>query len=147
MKVVAQADGLVRVGREGVRERLRFFWRRVSEAARFSPVRRSLLDRLLGSCSLQRSFGDHAFDGMTRSLSPYQLKPLNTSPLRDPGADTLEFQRVRACRAIRLFISATNVETHCVRLLDGETLTADMVMASACLPFLFCAVEIDGVLY
>jgi len=147
MNAVALADGFVRGGASGAREKLAAFWKAVSESARFSPVRRSLVDRLLGSWSLDRSPGYHAFDSLTRAVSPYQLNPLNMNPLRDLLAESIDFDCVRSCQAIRLFISATNVETGRVKVFHGAELNADMVMASACLPHLFQAVEIDGVPY
>ncbi|MDT8439971.1 MAG: patatin-like phospholipase family protein [Wenzhouxiangellaceae bacterium] len=147
MNAVALADGFVRGGPEGAREQLDSFWKSVSKSARFSPVRRSLVDRLLGSWSLDRSPGYHMFDALTRVVSPYQINPLNMNPLRDLIAESVDFDCVRSCQAIRLFISATNVETGRVKVFHGHQLTADMVMASACLPNLFQAVEIDGVPY
>jgi NTE family protein len=54
---------------------------------------------------------------------------------------------VRACKDIELFVCATNVETGRVRVFVGKELTADHVMASACLPQVFQAVEIDGAPY
>jgi NTE family protein len=147
MNAVALADGFVRGGPEGAREQLDAFWKAVSKSARYSPVRRSLVDRLLGSWSLDRSPGYHIFDALTRVVSPYQINPLNMNPLRDLIAESVDFDCVRSCQAIRLFISATNVETGRVKVFHGHQLTADMVMASACLPNLFQAVVIDGVPY
>ncbi len=147
MNAVAMADGLVRGGREGAREKLDSFWKAVSESARFSPVRRSLVDRLLGNWSLDHSPGYHTLDALTRSVSPYQLNPLNTNPLRDLIKETIDFDCVRSCQALKLFISATNVETGRVKVFQGHELTADMVMASACLPHMFQAVMIDGIPY
>lgn len=86
-------------------------------------------------------------DTMTRMFSPYQLNPLNMNPLRDVLEDCVDFDCVRHCNAIRLFISATNVETGRVKVFDSHKMTADMVMASACLPQLYQAVIIDGVPY
>lgn len=147
INAVALADGFVRGGAAGARGKLASLWKAVSESARFSPVRRSLIDRLFGSWSLDRSPGYHMFDSLTRAVSPYQLNPLKMNPLRDLIAETIDFDCVRSCQAIQLFISATNVETGRVKVFGGHELTADMVMASACLPHLFQAVEIDGVPY
>jgi NTE family protein len=72
---------------------------------------------------------------------------LNLNPLRDVVEAEIDFERVRACRSIRLFISATNVETGQLRVFHADELSVDVVMASACLPQIFQAVEIDGVPY
>jgi len=147
MNAVALADGYAAEGSAGARARLNEFWRAISRAARFSPVRRSLIDRLLGQWSLDGSPGYHLLEALTRTVSPYHLNPLNRNPLREVLENTVDFDRVRSSRAIRLFISATNVETGRVKVFSRDELTADMVMASACLPFMFQAVEIDGVPY
>jgi len=80
-------------------------------------------------------------------VSPYQLNPFNYNPLRDVVEAKVDFDRVRSCDQMKVFVSATNVETGRVKVFDRSTLTVDMVMASACLPFMFQAVEIDGVPY
>jgi NTE family protein len=79
--------------------------------------------------------------------SPYQLNPLNINPLRDLLALHVNFERVRSCNLIKLFVSATNVRSGRVKLFDKTKLTLDMVMASATLPYLFQAMEIEGEAY
>jgi NTE family protein len=147
MNAVALADGFTAGGRDRAREKLEQFWRAISHAARHSPIRRAPIDVMMGNWSLERSTGYQWMDMMTRMFSPYQLNPLDLNPLRDLVEETIDFDCVRHCTGIRLFISATNVETGRVRVFDSRTLTADMVMASACLPHLCKAVVIDGVPY
>ena len=147
MNAVVVADGLMRGGRDGARTCLRDFWQAVSEAGRGSPIQRSPIDVLMGSWSLDRSPGYHFFDLLHRMASPYDLNPFNLNPLRDLIDGVVDFERVRSCDKMKVFISATNVETGRVRVFDRGELTADMVMASACLPFMFQAVEIDGTPY
>lgn len=113
----------------------------------FCPVRRTPLDVFMGNWSLDHSPAYHAFDALTRLASPYQLNPMNMNPLRDVLESSVDFEEVRACTAFELFVSATNVETGRVKVFRRDQLTADMVMASACLPQLYQAVEIDGVPY
>ena len=144
MNAVVLADGLMRGGAEGARRRLRLFWDEVGKAAMLSPVQRGPFNILAGDWCLDTSLGYFFFDAFTRTLSPYDFNPLNINPLKDILERTVDFKSVRACDQVRLFISATNVETGRVRVFDGQTLTADMVMASACLPTLFQAVEIEG---
>jgi NTE family protein len=86
-------------------------------------------------------------DAMSRMLSPYQLNPLNLNPLKDVLESVVDFDLVRSCDKMKVYVSATNVETGRVKVFDRPELTSDMVMASACLPMLYKAVEIDGVPY
>jgi NTE family protein len=147
MNAVALADGFTSGGPDKAREKLEHFWRSISDAARHSPIRRAPIDVLMGYWSLERSPGYQWMDMMTRMFSPYQLNPLDLNPLRDLVDECIDFDCVRHCTGIRLFISATNVETGRVQVFDSRSLTADMVMASACLPHLYKAVVIDGVPY
>lgn len=93
--------------------------------------------------------GVHAWwsDSIARTWSPYQLNPLNLNPLRDLLAQTIDFDGVRRCKKLQLFISATHVKSGRLRIFRQHELSADVVLASACLPLLFQAVEIDGEAY
>jgi NTE family protein len=84
---------------------------------------------------------------MQRLASPYQLNPCNINPLRDLLVEQVDFERVRSCNKVKIFVSATNVRTGRVKVFNRPEITADMVMASACLPFMYQAVEIDGEAY
>ncbi|MDX1512213.1 MAG: patatin-like phospholipase family protein [Gammaproteobacteria bacterium] len=147
MNAVVLADGLMQGGNDGAREALENFWRAVSDSALTNPLRRTPIDALLGNWSLDHSPAYAFFDLLTRVASPYALNPLNINPLRDLISEQVDFERVRACDKMRLFISATNVETGRVKVFRRDELTADAVMASACLPFMFQAVVIDDVPY
>jgi len=147
MNAIALADGLTAGGLDGAREKLEGFWRAMSEAAKSSPIQRAPIDVMMGNWSLDRSWGYHAMDAMSRMFSPYQLNPLNMNPLRDVLESCVDFSCVRRCDRIKLYISATNVETGKVKVFDSQHLTSDMVMASACLPNVYQAVVIDGVPY
>ena len=144
MNAVVMADGIMKGGPDGARAALHCFWEGVAEAARFSPLQRPLIDRLLGEWSLDRNPAFLWMDVLGRLTSPYDLNPLNLNPLRDLLESHVDFDRVRCCSAFQLFLSATNVETGRVRVFERDELSADVVLASACLPFLFQAVEIDG---
>ncbi len=147
MNAVVLVDGYERAGIDGAREQLRRFWKKVSEAAAWSPVRRAPLDVFMGNWSLDASPGYAWFNVLTRVASPYELNPLNINPLKSLLEEIVDFERVRHCNCPLLFISATNVETGAVKIFNRRRMTADMVMASACLPHVFQAVEIDGVPY
>ena len=147
MNAVVVADGLMKGGEDKARAALRDFWRAVSDAGRSSPIQRAPIDVFMGNWSLDTSPSYLFFDLLNRVASPYELNPLNLNPLRDLVAAQVDFESVRACDKVKLFISATNVETGRVKVFRRAELTADAIMASACLPFMFQAVEIDGVPY
>ncbi|TKT75510.1 patatin-like phospholipase family protein [Aquamicrobium sp. LC103] len=147
MNAVALADGWARNGAEGAREKLHDFWRAVALKGRFSPVRRMPWDVLWGNWSVENTPGYFWFDTFSRVFSPYSANPFNHNPLHDVVRDEIDFERVRNCRHTKLFISATNVETGRLRVFETHEIDADVVMASACLPQIFQAVEIDGVPY
>ncbi|ASJ73146.1 patatin-like phospholipase family protein [Granulosicoccus antarcticus] len=147
MNAVALANGYTEGGADGAREKLEEFWHTMSKAAKNSPVKRSSLDMMMGNWSLDRSWGYHAMDALSRLVSPYQLNPMNMNPLRDVLESCVDFDCVQHCDSIKLYISATNVETGKVKIFDSHYLTSDMVMASACLPNVFQAVVIDDIPY
>ena len=147
MNAVVAADGLMRGGEDGARELLHRFWKAVSEAGRASPIQRGPIDVFMGNWSLDNSPSYIFFDLMNRLTSPYEVNPFNLNPLKDILDDIVDFELVRSCDKLKVFVSATNVETGRVRIFNRHNLTSDMIMASACLPFMFQAVEIDGVPY
>jgi NTE family protein len=144
MNAAALAAGHAQGGREGARRALDRFWISTSERAAFSPFQRTLADRLLGRWNLDQSPGYLWFNLLGRLLSPYQTNPLNHHPLRDLLAEQIDIEAVRACRALRVFVTATNVRTGRPRVFGQDDLSLDALLASACLPHLYQAVEIDG---
>lgn len=147
MNAVVLADGLQRDGRRGAQRALHDLWRAVSDAARFSPVQRTPLDRWLGRWTLSASPGYWLFDWLTRVVSPYDFNPFDINPLRDILAKQVDFDCVHDCDQLKLFISATNVRTGRAKIFRRDEITLDAVMASTCLPHLYKAVEIDGEAY
>lgn len=147
MNGVVVADGLDRGGKEGARKALRRFWKAVSKASLLSPFQRTPLDRMLGRWTLDASPGYIMFDLLSRLVSPYTLNPLNLNPLRNLISDLVDFEHVRHAEGIKLFVAATNVRTGKCKIFRRSEMTVDMVMASACLPFIFQAVEIEGEAY
>jgi NTE family protein len=147
MNAAVLADGMAKAGRDGARAALEAFWQAVSRVGAWSPVRRAPIDVLLGRSSLDRSPAFAMMDILHRLASPYDFNPLDINPLRELVGRSVDFEAIRASGAIKLFISATNVETGKVRVFDEHEVTLDAVMASSCLPHWFRAVEIDGVPY
>lgn len=147
MNAVALADGLTRAGRGGARESLRRFWAAVAESAHIGPFDASAMGALFGNWTLASSPMHLYLDLASRLISPYQFNPFNLSPLRDILEREVDFDSVRACTRVRLFIAATQVRTGRLKIFHHEELSPEAVLASACLPLLFQAVEIDGEAY
>ncbi len=147
MNATAVVQGLAAGGRPEAQRVLRDFWSRISDAARFSPMQRTFLDMIMGRWSLDLSpvfvFTQH----LQRAFSTYELNPLGFNPLRDIVVDFFDFDAVNRPDAPKLFLGATNVRSGLAKVFRQPEISADTVMASACLPFMFHAVEIDGEAY
>lgn len=133
MNAVVVAQGLVEGGPARARVLLEVFWSRVAG--------------LSWGSGIDAGLRHHWLMLLSHWLSPYQLNPLNHNPLRDLLADIVDFEALRRPSAPRLYIAATEVRRGRVRVFDNATLSLDAVLASACLPQWFQAVEIDGEAY
>ena len=127
LNAAALVSGWHEDGPAGARERLAELWRRVSDLAHYSPLRAAA----------------PAVDIMTRFFSPYQLNPLDVNPLREVLEEVIDFERLRDDGAIKLFISATDLKRGRSRVFGNAELTCDVLLASACLPHLHKAIEIE----
>ena len=144
VNAVMLADGLAHDGPDGARQRLAEFWRAASLGGSLPELQRAVVERLFPLLPQRASlpwFGD-----LSRFFSPYDLNPLNINPLKDLIGRFVDFERIRAGER-NLFVTATNVLTGEPRVFARHEITPEVVMASACLPLLFRAVEIDGVPY
>ncbi len=147
MNATALVQGLASGGRPAAQKLLGDFWAKVSAAARFSPMQRTLFDVMMGRWSLDLSPGFVLSQHLQRAFAPEELNPLGINPLRDIVAEFFDFDIVNRPEAPKLFLSATNVRTGLAKVFRQPDMSVDTVMASACLPFLFPAVEIDGEAY
>ena len=143
MNAAVLADGWLEGGAAGARAALDAYWERVSRAAAFSLLQRSPLDRMLGRWSLDYSPAFIAFDLASRVFSPYDLNPHGHNPLTEVLEESIDFDRL-AQSPIKLFVTATSVRTGRGRIFRNAELTPSVLLASACLPTMFQAVEIDG---
>jgi NTE family protein len=147
VNAVMLADGLTRGGRAEAQKRLADFWAAASSAGNLPALQRKVMERLLSFTPLEGTPVQAWFNALSRYFSPYDVNPLNINPLKDLIERFVDFEALRANHDLHIFISATNVQSGRVRVFPREKITADAVMASACLPLLFRAVEIDGVPY
>lgn len=144
--VVASA-GLQIGGPDKAREDLETFWKAISALSRFSIFKRNPISKLLGQFNIEKSPGFLGFDLLSRVLSPYDFNPFDLNPLRDLLTDLVDWDALRKTDAPELFISATDVRSGRVKVFRNKELQPESVLASACLPMLFQAVEIDGNAY
>jgi NTE family protein len=146
MNAAVLAHSYIKDGADGARAGLEDFWRKVSGAARFSPFQRSPLDVLLGRWTLDHSPFFVAMDMMARVISPYDMNPMGANPLRAILEETVDFGLLSQS-SIKLFVTATNVRTGRGRVFRNGEITPDVLLASACLPTMFQAIEIGGEIY
>ena len=144
MNAVALAEGWTTGGADGARAALDRFWTAVGDSV---PFHLELLHNLNPSGDGSLPSPMNMLLGIARVFSPYQLNPFDLNPLRDVVEARFDFERIRSQCRLRLFIAATQVRTGALRTFRQHELSVDVVLASACLPLLFQAVEIDGEAY
>jgi NTE family protein len=128
-----------RGGPTSARQGLERLWRRLSDHA--SLTRPGWLP------GLGQSAGAVAFDVTSRLFSPYQLNPLDVNPLREILAEEVDFAALGSARAPELIVAATRIRDGAPHLFRRGAVTLDAIIASACLPLIHQAVEIDGEAY
>ncbi|MEQ8481714.1 MAG: patatin-like phospholipase family protein [Hoeflea sp.] len=144
VNAVVLAHGLMQDGRRGGQAALEDFWRRSSRTGSvWSPPRPQDVSPIPGLGMLSAA-AYSVFDTLTRTFSPYEFNPFGINPLTDTLSECVDFEALKKHCSTKLFLSATNVHTGRVRVFESHEVDVDVVMASACLPFLFQAVEIDG---
>jgi NTE family protein len=144
VNAVMLADGLRRGGAQEARKRLADFWRAASLGGDLPTVQRAVVSRLFSLLPVE---GSPTFDWLhawSRYLSPYDVNPLNINPLKELIERFVDFEGLRADPR-QIFIAATNVQTGRLHIFPHDEISAEAVMASACLPAVFQAVEINGV--
>jgi NTE family protein len=147
VNAVLLADGLASGGRQAAKDLLKVFWRKISDLTSSSIIAPSLFDKYNPTFGLEYSPGYLFVDMVSRFISPYQLNPLDINPLRDLLNEVVNFERVRQQQVVKLFLSASKVRTGKVVVFTHKEITADHVLASACLPFRMRAPEIAGEYY
>lgn len=152
MNAAVLAQGMLNNDKEEARQTLTNFWKAISDAGERSSPFKSLMPSMpwqseSGDFGLENSPFYIAFDFLSRVFSPYQFNPMNFNPLRDVLLEHVDFDDIQKRSKLKLHICATNVETCKVRIFDNKELSVNAVLASACLPFLFQSVEVDGEYY
>ena len=130
-------SGYMQGGAEGARAALDAYWGRVAQAARFSPIQRSPLDRLMNRWGLDTSPA-YLMDLTSRVVSPYSLNLFGHNPISEILEKSIDFAHLGEA-SIKFFITATNVHTGRGRVFRNKDQTPDVLLASACLPTMFQA--------
>ncbi len=144
MNAAVLSAGLLKGGSDGARANLEAFWRAVSEAASPPFGKSGLWTDVFAPGWLRATPGWRMAESWAQSLSPYEFNPFNFNPLRTALAGVVDFAKLREASPIALYVSATAVRAGESRVFRTHELTADHLLASACLPQLFQAVTIDG---
>jgi NTE family protein len=144
LNAVMLADGLARGGPQEARKQLADFWRAASYDGHLPDLQRGVVERLFSFVPRPGAAVPPWFGAFSQLWSPYDLNPLNINPLKELIERFVDFELIQADSDRHLFISATNVRTGEPRVFSRAEITAEVVMASACLPLLFRAVEIEG---
>lgn len=144
LSACVMAQGMLENGREGAREHLLAFWKKVSMASSIMPIRFKSVDKILGHAGIDISPSTLALDYITRIFSPSQFNLFDINPLRGILEDLVDFDALRKHPPFTLYLNATQVRTGKGVVFSGKQLTLEAAMASSCLPYMFKAVEIDG---
>jgi len=145
VNAVTCAYGLHVGGPKMAKQLMETLWRKIAETG--SMFKPSGFDKFFGGGDMHNSPGYMLFNNMTQYMSPYNFNPFNYNPLRDILTDLIDFKELQMYNKKKLFICATNVKTNRAKIFSNKDITVDAVLASACLPFLFQAVKIDGEYY
>ncbi len=147
MNAAILVNGYEKNGRAGAKTELEKFWKSISELGKISPIKQNSLERATNGWNLDWSLSYNCFDMVTRLFSPYQINPININPLQSILEKTLDIEAMRKSNKIKLFISTTNVKTGRSRVFKTNEISVKVLLASACLPLLFQAIEIDEEYY
>jgi len=147
MNAAVLVNGYAKGGRAGAKDLLEKFWRRVSEAAAFSPMSKSPVERMITGWNMDSSPTYHWFDMMSRIFSPYELNPLNVNPLKMVLDDMLDMELFRKSNSIQCFVTATHVTSGQARVFSRDEISTEVLLASSCIPFMFQAVAVEGEFY
>lgn len=147
MNAVALAQGLLKGGPQGGRDEMRRLWQKISDMGAVSPYRRPFSPFAYKSDLPHPDIVGFFSSMMQGVLSPYQSNPMDVNILRDMVEEFFDFKLLQTAKDLKVFLCATHVATGKLKLFNLETLTVQKVLASACLPFLFQAVEVDDEYY
>lgn len=140
-------DGYIKNGIQGAKKNLETFWRRVSDAAAWSPFHKGPIEEAMSGWDMNAASQYRWFDMMSRTFSPYSFNPLNLNPMRDILEGMIDAKAMRKHKEMKLFVTATHVQSNQPHVFRCNEISIDALLASSCIPLLFQAVEVDGEYY
>jgi NTE family protein len=148
MNALCIAQGIAEGGNEGARHKLNEYWGIISENAQKGIMKPGFIDQWMGNPTLKNSAGFQLLEATRAMMSPYQFNPLNKNPLKDMIEKIFDFDKIKNSKdGPKVFLCATHVATGKLKIFKNEELSIEAVLASACLPTLFQAVEVNGEFY
>jgi NTE family protein len=138
--------GFQKNGHQGAIELLGKFWKEISQVSAFVMPQGNWIDNNLFNGNLDFSFAYQTFNYLGNYFSPYQFNPLNINPLKSILLKLIDFEELKKSD-IKLFVAATNVKKGCCKVFSLSEISVNALLASACLPYLSQAIEIDGEFY
>lgn len=138
MNAVVFADGWLKGGRDGARQGLADFWTELAQQMHWETLTRGEGD------AISLTPASKMLANWAGYFSPSQLNPFDLNPLRDLLKRQIDFERLRQASPFKLFIGATQANSGKLRVFRETELSAEVLLASACLPKIHHSVEIDG---
>jgi NTE family protein len=147
MNGVCTIYGLNKGGKNLAKHMLVKFWHKISEAGKLSGLQPTWFDKMMSPGNMDFSPAYKMFSMASENLSPSQMNPLGFNPLEKILKDLIDFDELQKMSPPKLFVCATNVKTCEARIFGPKEITVKSILASACLPYMYQAVEIDGEFY
>lgn len=149
MNAMAVAQGIIEGGNEGARELMNRYWQINADAGKTSIFKPGVLDILAGKYTMHNSPGFLMFDFLCKIMSPYQMNPLGTNPLKNIVEELFDFDKLNESTAVKVFLAATHVYTGKIKVFTNleKELCTEALLATACLPTIFAAVMVKGEYY
>lgn len=144
MNCLALAQGLAESGTDGARKSLHRYWKILSEKSKKIGMSPTPIDNFLGGHGISTNPLFQIMGQITKNLSPYEWNPKNQNMLADLVKELFNFKKISSFEEFKVFLCATNVRTSKLKIFSGNEITPEAVLASACLPTLFQAVNIEG---
>lgn len=148
MNAASMIEGIIKGSNAGGKARMNDYWREMADLSKkTSPYQLNPIDKIMKHYNLDHSFGYLAMNAIQSLLSPYEWNPTNKNPFLDFIRDFFDFQAIRTSKDKKIFLGATHVKTGKIKIFSNDQFCADALMASACLPFLYQSVKVDGEYY
>ncbi len=147
MNATACAQGIIRGGNEEARNMLRQYWDKIGEAGKNGFLQPFPWNKTAQNFTVSDTPSFKFLQQLTSTFSPYQLNPSNEHPLRPVIEELFDFEALKKSDLCKLFLCATHVATGKLKIFKDQELSTDAVLASACVPSIFQAIEVGGEMY